>query len=145
VTREDYYNPDLDPEVLERRRGTADMLLNLSGITFLEQYVPGIVTLNSCVGLLPELPDRKFILVAWKIDDAAWKIRTIGQWRISDNDPDAHEGLTSFVPDSWSWAWGMHPTDNMDEAVRLRDRIVRLTREYGLEIDSFEADITLRD
>lgn len=144
MTQDEYYNPDLDAEVLERRKNTADLLVMLSGISFMEHYDPGIVTLNQAPGIVPDQPDRNLILVAWKIDDAPWKVRTTGLSRISETDEDAREGVTSFHPDAHSWSWGMVPFYDLAEATALRDRILRLTREFGLEIDSYEAEVVRR-
>lgn len=128
-------------EVLERRKALGDKMLMMTGISAGTLYVPGIVTLNDSKGMVPYLPNDVLILVAWKIDDMPWKVRTTGLWRISDNDPDAREGLTAFAPDTTSWSWGVAPFLIMADAVLLRDRILRLTREFGLDIDSFEASI----
>ncbi len=139
---------EITPEVLERRKQASMMMAHLSGISFEQHYDPGIVTLNICrKGFLPDVPDRSLILVAWKIDDAAWVIRTTGQSRISDNDVDARPDVHSFTPDSHSWAWGIEPflETGLEDAIRLRDRIVRLTCEFGLAIDSFEAEIKPRE
>jgi hypothetical protein len=128
-------------EAMERRRHAAELMVLLTGIDTNHTYIPGIVTLHETLGILPEFPDRKLIMVSWKIDDLMWVIKTKDQAFISANDDEARTGVHSFTADSSSWHWGIAPFLERSEAVALRDRVVHLTKEFGLNIESYEATL----
>lgn len=119
----------------------ADNFVAICGIVFEQTYDPGIVTFNECRGVFK----TPLYVIAWKIDDSAWRIKTANQDFISPNDPDARPGIFSFTDESYSWSWGMQPFSDREEAMALRDRIIRLTGEFGITLESVDVIVSRQD
>ncbi len=79
--------------------------------------------------------EKEWWIVAWKIDDPMWRIYSEGRSHL-DGDEEAKPGVQAFHPDSYSWSWGIANFDNVAEAMHLHDRILRLTGDFGIKIES---------
>ena len=117
-------------------------MISLTTISEDEEYLNGRLTLTDVPSGIFSDFKYPFRLLVWKIDDPVWKVFTTSRDRISENDVDWQPGVCSFTQQGHSWSFGMEVAlGNKQECEyieRLRDRIISLTKEFGLDIEYSE-------